>query len=109
MDVKGPLRKYESIANVKVETAKIVRSIDLITASGIEHEFRTTVVRSQLNNEELIATAKLLKKARLYVLQTFVPKKTLCPEFLAEVSYSPEDFSAIQKCLTGKHLRIVLR
>jgi len=109
MDVKGPLQKYERIANVKVNTAKIRRSIELITASGIEHEFRTTVVRSQLDNEDLIATAKLLKKARLYVLQTFVPVKTLCREFLAEKSYSPEDFSAVQKYLTGKHLRIVLR
>ena len=41
MDVKGPLQKYERIADVKVNTAKIRKSIDLITASGIEHEFRT--------------------------------------------------------------------
>jgi pyruvate formate lyase activating enzyme len=93
---------------VKVKTAKIRRSIELITASGIEHEFRTTVVRSQLDNGDLIAIAGLLKKARLYVLQTFVPVKTLCREFLAETSYSPEDFAAVQKYLTGKHLRIVL-
>jgi pyruvate formate lyase activating enzyme len=109
MDVKGPLQKYERIANVKVNTAEIRKSIDLITASGIEHEFRTTVVRSQLDREDLIATAKLLKKAQLYVLQTFVPGKTLCREYLAEISYSPEDVSAVQKYLTGKHLRIVLR
>ena len=68
-----------------------------------------TVVRSQLDREDLIAIAKLLKKAQLYVLQTFVPGKTLCREFLAETSYSPEDVSAVQKYLTGKHLRIVLR
>jgi len=109
MDVKGPLQKYERIANVKVNTAKIRKSIDLITASGIEHEFRTTVVRSQLDREDLIATVKLLKKAQLYVLQTFVPGKTLCREYLTETSYSPEDVSAVQKYLTGKHLRIVFR
>jgi pyruvate formate lyase activating enzyme len=109
MDVKGPLPKYERIANAKVNTANIRESIKLITASGIEHEFRTTVVRSQLDHEDLIATAKLLKEAQLYVLQAFVPMKTLCHEFLAEASYSPEDFSAIQKNLSGKHPRIVLR
>ena len=109
MDVKGPFRKYERITNVKVNTAEIRRSIELITASGIEHEFRTTVVRSQLDNEDLIATAKLLKKAQLYVLQTFVPVKTLRREFLAETSFSPEDFSVVQKFLSGKHPRIVLR
>ena len=108
MDVKGPLQKYERIANVKVQTAKIRRSIELITASGIEHEFRTTVVRSQLDNEDLIATAELLKKG-LYVLQSFVPAKSLDHEFLTEISYSPEEFADIQKKLESKRLRVFIR
>jgi pyruvate formate lyase activating enzyme len=109
MDVKGPLHKYGQIAGTEVHTRKIRKSIELIANSGIDHEFRTTVVRSQLDNEDLIAIAGLLKKARLYVLQTFVPVKTLCNEFLEETSYSPEDFSAVQKYLKDKHLHIVLR
>jgi pyruvate formate lyase activating enzyme len=108
MDVKGPLQKYERIANVKVKTAKIRRSIELITASGIEHEFRTTVVRSQLDHEDLIATAELLKKG-LYVLQSFVPAKCLDHEFLTEISYSPEEFADIQKKLESKRLRVFIR
>jgi len=108
MDVKGPLQKYERIANVKVKTAKIRRSIELITASGIEHEFRTTVVRSQLDKEDLIATAELLKKG-LYVLQSFVPAKSLDHEFLTEISYSPEEFADIQKKLESKRLRVFIR
>jgi pyruvate formate lyase activating enzyme len=108
MDVKGPLQKYERIANVKVKTAKIRRSIELITASGIEHEFRTTVVRSQLDNEDLIATAELLKKG-LYVLQSFVPAKSLDHEFLTEISYSPEEFADIQKNLESNRLRVFIR
>ncbi len=109
MDVKGPLQKYDRIAKVKVDTANILRSIGLIAASGIEHEFRTTVVRSQLDRKDLIATAELLKKARLYVLQTFVPSKTLSREFLAETSYTPEEFSLIQEDLARKRLRTVFR
>jgi pyruvate formate lyase activating enzyme len=108
MDVKGPLKKYERIANVKVKTAKIRRSIELIMASGIEHEFRTTVVRSQLDNEDLIATSELLKKG-LYVLQSFVPAKSLDHEFLTEISYSPEEFADIQKNLESKRLRVFIR
>ena len=108
MDVKGPFRKYERITNVKVNTAEIRRSIELITASGIEHEFRTTVVRSQLDNEDLIATAELLKKG-LYVLQSFVPAKSLDHKFLTEISYSPEEFADIQKNLESKHLRVLIR
>ncbi|MEI7671637.1 MAG: anaerobic ribonucleoside-triphosphate reductase activating protein, partial [Deltaproteobacteria bacterium] len=54
LDVKGPLRKYGQIVNARVETAMIRRSIELITASEIQHEFRTTVVRSQLDKDDLI-------------------------------------------------------
>ena len=108
MDVKGPLHKYGQIAKAKVATAMIRRSIELITSSGIEHEFRTTVVRSQLDKEDLIATAKLLKRG-LYVLQSFVPAKSLDHEFLTEISYSPEEFVDIQKILESNRLRVFIR
>jgi pyruvate formate lyase activating enzyme len=108
MDVKGPLRKYEWIANVKVETAKIRKSIELIAASGIEHEFRTTVVRSQLDHEDLVATAELLNEG-VYLLQPFVPAKCLDQRFLTEASYSPEEFSDIRKQLQSNRLRVFVR
>jgi pyruvate formate lyase activating enzyme len=108
MDVKGPLRKYEEIANVKVETAKIRRSIELIAASGIEHEFRTTVVRSELDRADLRETAELLNSG-LYFLQPFVPAKCLDRRFLTESSYSFEEFSEIRKQLESSHLRVIVR
>ena len=58
MDIKGPLKKYGKIASVKVDVSRIRRSIQLITTSGIEHEFRTTVVRSQLGLEDLVSWLK---------------------------------------------------
>jgi pyruvate formate lyase activating enzyme len=109
MDIKGPLKKYEQIASVKVDTTLIRRSIDLIISSGIEHEFRTTVVRSQLTAEDLIAISKLIKKARLYVLQPFVPVKTLATPFLLETSYSPEELAAIRERLERGNLRVLIR
>lgn len=108
LDVKGPLHKYGQIAKTKIETAKILRSIELVTSSEIEHEFRTTVVRSQLDKEDLIATAKLLKRG-LFVLQPFVPVKCLDKEFLMESSYSAEEFSEIRLSIKKKQLDIVTR
>lgn len=108
LDVKGPLHKYGQIAKAKVDTAKIRRSIELIASSGIEHEFRTTVVRSQLDKEDLIATAKLLKRG-LYVLQPYVPVKCLDSEFLTESSYSAEEFSEIRLNIKKKQLDVVTR
>jgi pyruvate formate lyase activating enzyme len=108
MDVKGPLRKYERITNVKIETANIQRSIELIATSGLEHEFRTTVVRSQLDQADLVETAELLKRG-LYLLQAFFPTKCLNPRFLTEVSYTPEEFADIRKQLESGSLRVMVR
>ena len=108
MDLKGPLHKYRQITNTEVETAKILKSIELITSSGIDHEFRTTVVRSQLDPEDLIATAKLLKRG-LYVLQPYAPVKCLDSAFLKEGSYSAEEFSKIRFNIKKKQLHVVSR
>lgn len=108
LDVKGPLDQYGRIAKTRVDTAKIARSIELVSASAVEHEFRTTVVRSQLDREGLRATAGLLKRG-LYVLQPHVPAKCLDSEFLTEPSYSPEEFSEIRQAIETEQLRVVIR
>ena len=109
MDIKGPLDRYGQIASVKADTSRIRRSIQLVATSGIEHEFRTTVVRSQLDLDDLLSMAKLIKKASPYVLQPFVATKTLDGAFLSETSYTPEEFSTIREVLGKKGVRIVVR
>jgi pyruvate formate lyase activating enzyme len=108
MDVKGPFRKYERIVGVAVDDAKIKKSIELIAASGVEHEFRTTIVRSQLDREDLAAVAKKVKQG-VYVLQPFIPSKSLNPEFKNELSYSRDEFADIRKNIESKRLRVILR
>lgn len=109
MDIKGPLQRYGRIASVTVDTSSIRRSIELITTSGIEHEFRTTVVRSQIDLQDLLSVVRLIDKSSLYVLQPFVPKKTLNCSFLSESSYSPLEFSAIRQQLEKEVTRVVIR
>ncbi|MEN6620677.1 MAG: anaerobic ribonucleoside-triphosphate reductase activating protein, partial [Smithella sp.] len=53
MDLKGPLDKYESIAGVPVEGKKIKESIKSISKAGIPHEFRTTIIQSQLTVKDI--------------------------------------------------------
>lgn len=109
MDIKGPLKRYRQIVSVKVDASRIRRSIQLITTSGIEHEFRTTVVRSQLGLDDLVSMAKTIKRARLYVLQPFIAKKTLDGAFLSETSYAPDELSIIREVLGKKGLSVVVR
>jgi pyruvate formate lyase activating enzyme len=109
MDVKGPLEKYSRIAGVDVNIQDIQRSLSLIMDSSIEHEFRTTVVRSMLDLGDLLSIAKLLKDANIYILQRFVPVKTLNGDFLDEKTYTPEEFSIFKKEIEKDGLRVIIR
>jgi pyruvate formate lyase activating enzyme len=109
MDIKGPLERYGAIAAAKVDTARVSKSIDLILTSGIDHEFRTTVIRSQLSYTDLLSIAKRIKNARLYALQAFTGRKILDGALLSETSYSPEEFASLRESLEKEVGRVVFR
>lgn len=109
MDVKGPLKKYGQITAVKVEKDKILRSIEIIKSSSSRYEFRTTVVQSQLNRQDLISTARLLNQPNLYVLQPFSAQKTLDQKFISEKSYLSEEFAEICEALRKTCPRVEVR
>ena len=102
MDIKAPIEKYNKITNSIIPTDKIITSINLIMNSGIDYEFRTTVVKSQLNIEDFEKIGNLIKGAKKYYLQKFVPTKTLNPTFLTEQTYNDEDFKRIIDILACK-------
>ena len=80
MDLKAPLdERYDDLAGVKVDVEKVKRSIKVIMESGIEYEFRTTMVPILLKPEDYESMAAFIGTAKKYVLQHFVPKNTLDP------------------------------
>ena len=109
MDVKGPLKKYKEIIHSNVDTDKIKESISLIMNSGLDYEFRTTVVKSQLSPEDIVEIGKTIKNARLYILQKFIPSKTLDSDFLNEKTYSDEEFKLFKESLEDYTDRCVVR
>jgi len=70
MDVKAPIEKYETFCGVPVDHRAVNESIDLLMASEIQYEFRTTVA-PQLTEDDLRAIAARIRGARCYVLQQF--------------------------------------
>lgn len=100
MDIKAPLEKYSDIVKVKIDTEKIKRSISLIMNSGVDYEFRTTVVKSQLSFSDFEKIVQLIQGAKRYYLQKFVPSKTLDEKMMSETTYSTEDFEKIKEILT---------
>ncbi len=97
MDVKAPLERYQAVTRSKIDPQKIKKTIAIIMKSGLDYEFRTTIVKSQLSLEDFLKIAQLIKGAKLYVLQNFVPAKTLDPLFQSEASCSEEELEKIRE------------
>lgn len=71
MDIKNSLEEYQKTAGVVIDTEDIKRSIDLIRNSGIEHEFRTTVVKELHSVTGIEALAQLIEGEEKYFIQSF--------------------------------------
>jgi anaerobic ribonucleoside-triphosphate reductase activating protein len=72
MDVKAPFGAYERVTGVVKSGVSACESAKLVIASGIAHEFRTTVDRSVIGAADLALIADTLPRmgAKRYVLQT---------------------------------------
>lgn len=84
MDIKAPLnKKYEQAAGAQVDLGKVRESIKFIMDSGIDYEFRTTVIPNLLGEAEIEEIAKTIAGARKYALQQFVPAHSMIKEMQA--------------------------
>lgn len=100
MDIKGPLGKYAEIMGWEIDTRKIARSVELIRNSGVAHEFRTTIVRSQLSVADFEEVGKLVAGADRYALQHFLPSENLNdPSFVHEKTMSEAEFEQVRRIM----------
>jgi pyruvate formate lyase activating enzyme len=81
MDIKASPAKYPLAAGVPVDWRRIEESVRLILTSGMDYEFRTTVVPGIVAPEDVEEIAKLIAGAKKYILQQFRPQGSLDPRF----------------------------
>ena len=99
MDIKAPLEKYETAAGVKVNIERIKESINILKKSNIDYEFRTTVVPDLLGLDELTKIAEMLRPAKKYVLQQFLPKTCIDKSFEEKRPYTEDKLKEFEKVL----------
>jgi len=103
MDVKATPEKYPLAANIKVDIKKIQQTISLIIDSGVEHEFRTTVVPTIVEPEtDIPIIAEMIAGAKRYYLQQFRPLRCLDKKFEALEPYSLSRLEAAWKKVKDK-------
>jgi len=109
MDIKTSLAKYPQVIKTKIDTRKILDSIRLIMDSGLDYEFRTTIVKALFEKDDFYKIGQLIKNARLYVLQKFVPSKTLDDTFLDMKSCADEELDCFKEIMDGFVQRCIIR
>ena len=73
MDIKNSPERYAVTAGLKImDLSRITESISLIRSSGIDHEFRTTVVRQLHDEQSIEGAAAMVAGTGKYFLQNFV-------------------------------------
>lgn len=82
MDIKAPSGKYSEICGIQVDMNIVKKSIALIMSSGIDYEFRTTVVPG-FSIDDIKEIIGLIAGAKRYTLQQF--KKPIKTESFIDI------------------------
>lgn len=90
MDIKTSLDRYSEATNREIDIKSIQKSIDLIKNSGVEYEFRTTIVPGLVDEREIKRIGRWLKGSKRFVLQQFRIEKTLDSSYQKLKPYSDE-------------------
>ncbi|HXK31990.1 MAG TPA: anaerobic ribonucleoside-triphosphate reductase activating protein [Candidatus Paceibacterota bacterium] len=101
MDIKSSFRKYDKATGIKVNLHDIKESIGTIKNSGLDYEFRMTVVPSFHEKEDVIQIAEEIGPAKKFFLQSFLPEKTIDPDFEKIKPYSQDFLLAIKEEISG--------
>jgi pyruvate formate lyase activating enzyme len=109
MDIKAGLSKYPEMCGFADE-AKIRESVDLIKTSAKDYEFRTTVVESFHTDEQMKEIGALIRGARRYILQPFVPRDQIPDPAFRTLPRTPESrLVAIRDLLAGCAADLIVR
>ncbi len=110
MDIKASPDKYSLASGVRVNITNIQESINLIRSSGVNYEFRTTVLPRFHSRDDLLVIGEWLEGSEAYALQQFRPGfGTLDPLFKDERTYSPSELKGFVEMLKPYFKRVVLR
>ncbi|HIJ00435.1 MAG TPA: anaerobic ribonucleoside-triphosphate reductase activating protein [Candidatus Methanomethylophilaceae archaeon] len=107
MDIKGPLdHRYDDLCGKEAMAESVKKSVKVVIDSGIDHEFRTTVLPVYLKEKDIEDIARSLVGAKRYVLQQFRPKVTLDPK-LSAIDPLPESRLRTMADIARKYVKEV--
>ena len=109
MDVKATLEKYPKVTQEAVIIDDIKQSIMLIKSSGIDYEFRTTILPSLVSEKDLVSMAQMLEGSELFVVQSFRSVVTLDEAYKTQPSYLKPEIDHFVRILKPYFKRVISR
>lgn len=93
MDIKSPWESYANIVGTTndVILANVKRTFEIIQASGVPHEFRTTLVPGMHTEADVRTMLGYLRDGERYAFQDFREGKTLDPTLEAKGDFVVKD------------------
>ena len=107
MDIKAPLEKYKDVVGVNVDTNQIKKSIEYIKSRD-NYMFRTTLA-PVLTENDIKEIGKLVKGAKVFQLQQFVPNEFSNKRKVVHLPYSIDDAKKFELLLSKYCDKVILR
>lgn len=107
MDIKNTFEKYDITTDSKVNINNIKESINIIENSGIDYEFRTTVVKEYHSIEDIKSILSYIKSDSTYYIQNFNNNDQVLNRKLNKIQ--EEDLKNMKRDLETKYQNIHFR
>jgi len=109
MDIKAGLSGYPELVGFN-RTEKIAESVKLIMSSGIDHEFRTTIIEPFHTDDQMREIGRLIQDTKRYCIQPFIPKDNLPDLRMRETKRTtPARLRQIEKLMKPYVKEVVVR
>ena len=109
MDVKDSFDTMTELTQSHIDLHdSIQKSIDILSKSNIEYEFRTTVSKPYHTKEKIEKIASLLQGKKKYVLQNFFPTETMIDKSFKAKSFTHDELVKLQE-VAQKYIPTTIR
>mgnify|MGYP003191574734 FL=1 len=102
MDIKNIKSKYELTSGAKVKIDNILKSINIIENSGIDYEFRTTIIKEFHTLSDIDYISKKLDKKSKYYIQNFVKSDAVLDKNLH--SFTSDELKEMKQILNNENI-----
>ena len=109
MDIKAPLEKYDVIASAaKQSLSEVTKSIEYLKSGTIDYMFRTTL-SPLLNDTDIKQIGELVRGAKLFQLQQFVPNDFSKSHNIVHLPHTLETAKRYEQILSKYCQKVTMR